>query len=154
MWKPSPQKEEKAAEEEPQLSGSIKLPTGVLEIEELVNLMNALPVDITFVDKDNRVKYFSQGKERVFPRTVSVIGRNVSNCHPPASVHIVEKIVEDLRTGRKDKEDFWLHLGDKFILISYYAVRSENREFLGVLEVTQNIKPIQEITGEKRLVSE
>ncbi len=154
VWKPSPQKEEKAAEEEPQLSGSIKLPTGVLEIEELVNLMNALPVDITFVDKDNRVKYFSQGKERVFPRTVSVIGRNVSNCHPPASVHIVEKIVEDLRTGRKDKEDFWLHLGDKFILISYYAVRSENGEFLGVLEVTQNIKPIQEITGEKRLVSE
>ncbi|MDF2802600.1 MAG: hypothetical protein K0S61_2503 [Anaerocolumna sp.] len=154
-WKPSLQKEEKPSEEDkPELSGNIKLPTGVLEIEELVNIMNALPVDITFVDKDNRVKYFSQGKERVFPRTVSVIGRNVSNCHPPASVHIVEKIVEDLREGRKDKEDFWLHLGDKFILISYYAVRSESGEFLGVLEVTQNIKSIQEITGEKRLVSE
>lgn len=155
VWKPSKEKVEKPAEEvKPELSGSIKLPTGVLEIDELVNVMNALPVDITFVDKNNKVKYFSQGKERVFPRTVSIIGRDVSNCHPPASVHIVEKIVEDLREGRKDKEDFWLHLGDKFILISYYAVRSENGEFLGVLEVTQNIKPIQEITGEKRLVSE
>jgi len=153
-WKPSKQEKNKEVEDEKtELSGTIKLPTGVLEIDELVNVMNALPVDITFVDKENRVKYFSQGKERVFPRTVSVIGRNVSNCHPPASVHIVENIVEDLRSGRKEKEDFWLHLGDKFILISYYAVRSETGEYLGVLEVTQNIKPIQEITGEKRLVA-
>lgn len=152
-WKPKQETPKPVEDEKPELSGTIKLPTGVLDIDELVNVMNALPVDITFVDKDNRVKYFSQGKERVFPRTVSVIGRNVSNCHPPASVHIVENIVEDLRSGRKDKEEFWLHLGDKFILISYYAVRSETGEYLGVLEVTQNIKPIQEITGEKRLVS-
>lgn len=157
QWNPSVSASDAAlpaAAEEAATSGSIKLPTGVLALNELAALLDTLPVDITFVDKDDKVKYFSQAKERVFPRTVSIIGRNVSNCHPPASVHIVEKIVEDLREGRKDSEDFWLHLGDKFILIRYFAVRDPNGEYLGVLEVTQNIQPIQEITGEKRLVSE
>jgi DUF438 domain-containing protein len=66
----------------------------------------------------------------------------------------VEKIVEDLRSGKKDQEDFWINMGGKYILIRYYAVRNEKGEYLGVLEVTQDINPIQEITGEKRLVSE
>lgn len=106
------------------------------------------------MDKDNQVKYFSEGKERTFPRTRAIIGRNVANCHPPASVHIVEKIVEDFRTGKKDNEDFWINMGSKFVLIRYFAVRNEKGEYLGVLEVTQDIKGIQELTGEKRLVSE
>jgi len=106
------------------------------------------------VDKDDTVKYFSQGSERVFPRTKSIIGRKVSNCHPPASVHIVEQLVKDFRDGRKDQEDFWIKMGEKYILIRYFAVRSETGEFMGVLEVTQNIRPIQEITGEKRLVED
>ena len=117
-------------------------------------MLNTLPFDITFVDKDDFVKYFSEGKERTFIRTRSIIGRNVSNCHPPASVHIVEKIVNDFKTGRKDQEDFWIKLGDKFVLIRYYAVRNDKGEYLGVLEVTQDIKEIQQIVGEKRLVSE
>ena len=87
-------------------------------------------------------------------RTKAIIGRDVSNCHPPASVHIVEKIVEDFKNGSKDHEDFWINMGSRFILIRYFAVRNEQKEYLGVLEVTQDIKPIQEITGEKRLVSE
>ena len=111
-------------------------------------------ISATFVDKDDFVKYFSEGKERTFIRTRSIIGRNVSNCHPPASVHIVEKIVNDFKTGRKDQEDFWIKLGDKFVLIRYYAVRNDKGEYLGVLEVTQDIKEIQQIVGEKRLVSE
>ena len=117
-------------------------------------MLDTLPIDITFVDKDDTVKYFSQGAERVFPRTKAIIGRKVSNCHPPASVHIVEKLVEDFRDGRKDQEDFWIKMGDKYILIRYFAVRSEAGEYLGVLEVTQNIRPIQEISGEKRLVED
>ena len=117
-------------------------------------MFNTLPLDITFVDKDGLVKYFSQGKERIFPRTKAVIGREVKNCHPPASVHIVEKIVEDLKTGKKDNEDFWIKMGDKYVFIRYFAVRDEKGEFLGVMEVTQNIKPIQEISGEKRLLSD
>jgi len=134
--------------------GRIKLPTGLFNVEELTAVLNALPFDITFVDKDDIVKYFSEGKERTFPRTKAIIGRNVSNCHPPASVHIVEKIVEDFKNGVKDHEDFWIKMGNKFVLIRYYAVRNEKGEYLGVLEVTQDIKSIQEIQGEKRLVEE
>ncbi len=133
--------------------GSINLPSGVLKVDELIAMLNTLPFDITFVDKDGIVRYFSEGKERIFPRARAVIGRQVSNCHPPASVHIVEQIVEDLRHGRKEHEDFWIKMRDKYVLIRYFAVRNEQGEFLGVLEVSQNIKPIQEITGEKRLVS-
>jgi DUF438 domain-containing protein len=134
--------------------GAITMPTGILETEELTRMLDTLPIDITFVGKDDTVKYFSQGAERVFPRTKAIIGRKVSNCHPPASVHIVEKLVEDFKSGRKDHEDFWIRMGEKYILIRYFAVRSEDGEYLGVLEVTQNIQPIQAIQGEKRLVED
>lgn len=152
-WKPEIEAKEEIKEEmsEP---GSIILPTGVLKVNELVNMLNTLPLDITFVGKDDTVKYFSQSSERIFPRTKTIIGRNVSNCHPPASVHIVEGIVEDLKAGKKEHEDFWIKMGDKYVYIRYFAVRDEKGEYMGVLEVTQNIKPIQEISGEKRLVSE
>lgn len=152
VWKPVEQSAQSAAA--PIAGGDIVLPTGVLKLSELTHLLDTLPIDITFVDKDETVKYFSQGAERVFPRTKAVIGRKVANCHPPASVHVVEKIVEDLKAGRKDHEDFWIKMGGKYILIRYFAVRDEQGDFLGVLEVTQNIQPIQAISGEKRLVSE
>ncbi len=135
-------------------SGDIALPTGFLSATELTHLFNALPVDITFVGKDDTVRYFSQGAERVFPRTKAIIGREVANCHPPASVHIVEGIIADLKSGKKDHEDFWIKMGGKYIYIRYFAVRDEKGEYLGVLEVTQDIASIQQIEGEKRLVSE
>ena len=154
-WNPViPTKDAVVKEEENIQEGLIKLPSGIFTTEQLTCMLNTLPFDITFVDKDDFVKYFSEGKERTFIRTRSIIGRNVSNCHPPASVHIVEKIVNDFKTGRKDQEDFWIKLGDKFVLIRYYAVRNDKGEYLGVLEVTQDIKEIQQIVGEKRLVSE
>lgn len=127
---------------------------GFLTSEELNAMLNTLPLDITFVDKDGAVKYFTQGKERIFARPKTVIGRQVSNCHPPASVHIVEQIVEDLKSGKKEHEDFWIKMGGKYVLIRYFAVRNEKGEFLGVMEFTQDIGPIQDITGEKRLASE
>jgi DUF438 domain-containing protein len=151
-WNPTA-RAKAAVKEEAKEAGVITMPTGLLHTEELIHMLNALPLDITFVDKEDVVKYFSEGEERIFPRTKAVIGRNVSNCHPPASVHIVEQIVADFKSGKKDHEDFWIKMADKYILIRYYAVRNEKKEYLGVLEVTQNIKPIQEITGEKRLVS-
>lgn len=159
-WTPSPVPVSETAETNPappvpvDATGRIILPTGVFTNEELARVLDTLPVDITFVDRDDNVKYFSQSKERIFPRTKSIIGRKVSNCHPPASVHIVEGIVNDFKAGRKDNEDFWIRMGERFVFIRYFAVRNDAGEYLGTLEVTQNIKPIQEITGEKRLVSD
>jgi DUF438 domain-containing protein len=156
-WQPvrvDVEKKLKAEGEQPATEGYIKFPTGMLLPEEINGILNTLPVDITFVDKDGVVKYFSQGKERIFARPKTIIGRKVQNCHPPASVHIVEKIVADLMAGKKDQEDFWLQMGDKYVLIRYFAVRNEAGEYIGTMEVTQDIKPLQEITGEKRLLDE
>lgn len=146
-WKEAPEEAAVKAER-----GEITLPTGHFTIEELTCMLNTLPFDITFVDRKDFVKYFSEGKDRIFARTKTVIGRTVSNCHPPASVHIVEQIVEDFKCGKKDHEDFWIHMGDKLVLIRYFAVRNVSGEYIGVLEVTEDIKGIQAITGEKRLV--
>ncbi len=116
-------------------------------------MLNTLPVDITFVDANDKVKYFSEGTERIFPRPRTVIGREISNCHPPASVHIVENLVADLKSGKKDSEDFWIKMGTKFVYIRYFAVRDDDGQYLGTLEFTQNIKAITELEGEKRLVT-
>lgn len=155
-WNPATEYKKELQEElkDENQEGLVTLPTGVFQIEELVTMLNTLPFDITFVDKNDKVKYFSESQERIFPRTRSVVGRDVSNCHPPQSVHVVEKIVEDFKNGVKDHEDFWINMKDRFVLIRYFAVRNEKKEYLGVLEVTQNIKPIQELTGEKRLLSD
>jgi DUF438 domain-containing protein len=134
--------------------GCVEFDAGCLTPGEINAMLNTLPLDITFVDKDGAVKYFTQGKERIFARPKTIIGRQVQNCHPPASVHIVEKIVEDLKSGRKDHEDFWIRMGEKYVYIRYFAVRNEKGEYLGVIEVTQDIGPIQKITGEKRLLSD
>ncbi len=134
--------------------GRINLPSGSFSIEELTYLLNTLPIDITFVDKNDEVRYFSEGKERIFLRTRDVIGRKVQNCHPPKSVHIVEKILRDFKSGKRDNADFWIKLGEKYVLIRYFAVRNEKGEYLGTLEVTQDIAPIQKITGEKRIYDE
>jgi DUF438 domain-containing protein len=153
-WKPYSKKDVEPVKLKKTEHGTIDLPSGELKVDEMIPMLNALPFDITFVDKDDTVKYFSQNAERIFPRTKSIIGRKVTNCHPPASVHIVEKIVSDFKAGIKDHEDFWIKMGEKYVLIRYFAVRDDDRKYIGTLEVTQNIKPIQDITGEKRLMSE
>lgn len=140
-------------EEESSKDGYVKFDTGILSFEELSRMLDTLPMDVTFIDKNDVVKYFSQSKERIFPRTKAVIGRTVQNCHPPASVHIVNKMLEDFKSGRKENEDFWISMGELYVYIRYFAVRDGNGEYIGTLEVTQNIKPIKEIDGEKRLLS-
>lgn len=137
--------------EEPSNNGYIEFDAGFMSPEEVNAVLNTVPFDITFVDKDGAVKYFTMGKDRIFARPKTVIGRQVSNCHPPASVHVVEKIVKDFMSGKKDHEDFWIRMGPRYALIRYYAIRNDKGEYLGTLEVTQDIAPIQDITGEKRL---
>ena len=130
----------------------IHLPTGVLTAEQFNLIFNHLPVDITYVDENDTVRFYSNPPHRIFPRTPAIIGRKVQFCHPPESVHVVERIVESFRTGEKDVASFWFHMGPKFILINYYAVRNANKEYKGTLEVSQEISDIQSITGDRKLL--
>ena len=130
----------------------IDLGTGVLDLEILQQIFKTLPVDTTFVDKDDVVKFYSEGPDRVFIRTPSVIGRLVENCHPSQSVDKVMKIIESFKNKTLDKAEFWLELGDRLIFIRYFPVRNKAGEYLGVLEVTQDITDIRKIEGEKRLL--
>lgn len=153
-WDKDEQDFEEEEHIEETLSGEIPFDAGTLTNEEVNAILNTVPLDMTFVDKHDKVKYFTQGKERIFDRPHTILGRDVNMCHPPSSVHIVEKIVSDLRSGKKDNEDFWIRMGDMFVYIRYFAVRAKDGEFLGTLEVTQNIKPITELEGEKRLLED
>ncbi len=130
----------------------INLGSGVVTIDQIRLIFNHLPVDITYVDENNKVCFFSTPKERLFPRTNAIIGREVNNCHPHESVHVVEKIVESFRCGEKDKASFWIQMRGKFILIQYFAVRDEKNCYKGVVEVSQEISEIMTLKGEKRLL--
>ncbi|MDW7658925.1 MAG: DUF438 domain-containing protein [Bacillota bacterium] len=143
-----------ASDETPTVPGNgmLHLSSGVLRLEEMVHLLNTLPFDITFVDAEDTVRYFSQGSDRIFARTRAIIGRKVAHCHPPASVHVVETILDDFKMGTRDHADFWIHMGLRYVLIRYFAVRDDEGVYLGTLEVTQDIAPIQAIEGDKRLL--
>ncbi len=129
-----------------------KTETGELNFEQIMLVFNALPVDLTFVDEYSKVKYFTRPKDRIFPRSPAIIGRDVNNCHPPDSVHIVEKIVESFRSGKKDTANFWLNLQGRMVLIQYFALRDSKGCYKGTLEVSQDITDIQKLEGEKRLL--
>ncbi len=134
------------------IDGEVKFDAGSLLPVEINAILNTVPLDMTFVDKDGHVKYFTQGKERIFDRPHTVLGRHVSMCHPPQSVHVVEDIVNSFIDGSKDNEDFYINMGEKFVYIRYFAVRDKEQNYLGTLEVSQDIKPIRALEGEKRLV--
>ena len=123
-----------------------------LEPKTLGAIFDALPVDITFVDDTDTVRYYSKGDERIFRRTPAVIGKKVQNCHPKQSLDKVNQVVADLKSGRKDTAEFWIDLKGRKVYIRYFAVRSKAGNYLGTLEVTQDITDIQKITGQKRLL--
>jgi DUF438 domain-containing protein len=133
---------------------AIVLPTGSIRLTELMPLLNALPADLTFVDAEDRVRYFSEGKSRIFTRTKSVIGRRVQNCHPPQSVDVVEKILASFKEGKRDSYDFWINFHNRLVYIRYLAVRDRDGKYLGTLEVTQDITDIKKLEGERRLIDE
>ncbi|MEM2917637.1 MAG: DUF438 domain-containing protein [Candidatus Bathyarchaeia archaeon] len=130
----------------------LQFETGTLTKEEVEAILNTLPVDITFVDKDDSVKFFSKSEKRIFVRTKAVLGRKVQLCHPQKSVHIVNKILDGFKTGKKDMAEFWIQKDNRLIHIRYFAVRDKNGKYLGTMEVTQDLTDLKKIEGEKRLL--
>lgn len=152
VWKPDEAEAQQATFIQ---SDAIRLSSGAFNMQELEALFIHLPIDITFVDKNDKVRFFSHSPNRVFERNRSVIGRDVRMCHPPGSVHIVEQILEDFKSGKENKAVFWISnfMGNRFVYIEYSAVRNPDGDYLGVVEVTQDITEIKKLEGNQRLLS-
>ena len=152
-WKPA-----ELVEEQPPLRAykrppeAVELDTGSLAPEIINLIFKRLPVDVTFVDENDTVRYYSASAERIFPRSPAIIGRRVQNCHPPASVHMVNRILNAFKEGRRDVAEFWIDMKERFIHIRYFAVRDENGVYRGCLEVSQDVTEIRKLKGEKRLL--
>jgi DUF438 domain-containing protein len=132
---------------------AIQLPTGNLTLEQLTRIFSTLPVDITFVDAEDRVAFFSEGPDRVFARSKAIIGRKVQYCHPPRSVDVVDRILNDFREARQSVAEFWIEFQGRFVHIRYFAVRDPEGHYLGTLEVTQDATHLRALTGERRLLA-
>jgi len=129
----------------------LPLPTGALSLSQLDLLFRALPFDVTYVDENDRVRFYSEG-ERVFPRSPGAIGRDVHNCHPPASVHKVIEILDAFKDGSKDSAEFWIEMGPKFIHIRYFALRDADGAYKGCLEVVHDATHVRSLSGNRRIV--
>lgn len=132
--------------------GAIEFETGAMTKGEIESILDILPIDISFVDKDDTVRYFNKLDKRLFIRTKAVIGLKVQNCHPPKSIDKVNQILSDFRDGKRDVADFWINMKERLVYIRYFAVRDKGNNYLGCLETTQDITDIKKIEGEKRLM--
>ena len=134
------------------VADALALDTGRMTLEQINLMLTHLPVDLTFVDENDRVAYYSEGPERIFPRSPAIIGREVRNCHPPKSVHLVNQILDAFKSGSRDTAEFWIELGGKFIYIRYFAVRDADGYYRGCLEVSQDLTNIRKLEGQQRLL--
>jgi DUF438 domain-containing protein len=132
--------------------GKVKLETGELTAEQINLLLKNLPFDVTFVDENDTVRYYSDTPDRIFPRSPGIIGRAVQNCHPPKSVHIVNNIVQSFKNKTKKVADFWIRMGKLLVYIRYFPIYDQSGSYKGVIEVSQEISAIQKLSGEKRLL--
>ena len=130
----------------------IPLSVGGLPLDYLDRIMKALPFDISFVDANDRVMYYSDSPHRVFPRSPGIIGREVQNCHPPDSVEVVERILDAFRKKEKDKADFWIQMGPKFVYISYKPIYDDAGTYLGTLEMSMDATELRGLEGQRRLL--
>ena len=130
----------------------VKLSTGNLDFAQIDLMLKTLPIDITFVNENDKVVYYSDTEHRIFPRSPGIIGRTVQRCHPPKSVHVVEQILDAFKKGSRDKAEFWIRLKGKVFYIRYFAIRDGSGRYRGTLEVSQDITEIQYLTGEQRLL--
>jgi len=133
--------------------GTIMMPTGHVSVEQLTAVLSTLPLDLTFVDAEDRVAFFSEGPDRIFARSKAIIGRKVQHCHPPRSADTVNKILDDFRAGRQNVAEFWINFQNKFVHIRYFAVRNDEVKYLGTVELTQNLAPLRQLSGERRLLA-
>jgi DUF438 domain-containing protein len=150
QWKPSTESFQQALLVEK--VGSLNLDTGQLSAEQVNLILTHLPIDISFVNENDEVAYYSASPERIFPRSPGVIGRTVQNCHPPKSVGMVEKILSEFKAGTKSVAEFWIQMKGRFILIKYFAVRDASGQYRGCLEVSQDVTEIKKLEGQKRLL--
>ena len=118
----------------------------------LANILDALPVEFSFVDAEDTVQLFNKNGDRIFPRPASVIGRKVQNCHPKKSIDKVQQILDEMKAGKREKAEFWINLGEKKVQIRYFSVRDSDGKYLGCLEVSQDVTEIMKLKGEKRLL--
>lgn len=125
---------------------------GYMTVEQVNLLFKTMPLDLTFVDENDKVIFYNRGEERVFPRSAGIIGREVKFCHPPKSVGTVLKILEEFRKGTKNESSFWINYKERLIYIRYFAVRDADKNYKGVIEMSQDITDIKKIEGEKRLL--
>lgn len=135
------------------VDGKIKMDEGLMTVEQINLMLKFMPIDLTYVDENDRVVFYNRGEDRVFPRSAGVIGREVRFCHPPKSVDTVLRIVEEFRNGTKDEAEFWIRYRGKVVHIRYFAIRDSERNYKGVIELTQDITHIQKLEGEQRLLS-
>ncbi|HES58179.1 MAG TPA: DUF438 domain-containing protein [Firmicutes bacterium] len=134
------------------VTGALPLDTGLLSLERINLLLTHLPVEISYTDEDDIVRYYSATSERVFPRSPGVIGRKVEHCHPPKSVHMVKQILNSFRAGERDVAVFWIDFKDRKIHIRYFAIRDGGGKFKGTMEVIQDVTDIMKLEGERRLL--
>ena len=116
-------------------------------------ILDTLPIEFSFIDHNDTVRIFNKNGDRIFPRPRTVIGRKVQDCHPPKSLHKVQQIIQEMKTGTRDTAEFWIDHRDRKIHIRYLAVRDKQDRYLGCLEASQDITDIQKITGERRLLT-
>ncbi len=126
--------------------------TGSLSFDQLTMVLDALPIDCTYVDENNKVRWFNRPKDRIFPRSPAVIGRDVRNCHPAESVDVVENIIETFRRGEQSEANFWIEMRGKFLYIRYFALRDKDNGYKGVLELSQEVSGIRALEGQRRLL--
>ena len=136
----------------PAPTGIMQFENGNLTKEQLDSLLNTLPVEITFIDENDTVRYFNKPEKIIFVRTKAIIGRKVQNCHPAKSLDTVNKIVESFKTGKKNSAEFWINIGSRIVHIRFFAVRDPQGKYLGTMEVVQDVTDIQKLQGEKRLL--
>lgn len=162
MVKPTPAPQEETKEEQPAQAqpalpvpeGALPMHTGALTLEQIDLMVNHMPIDVTFVDENDEVRYYSRSLERIFARSSAIIGRKVQNCHPPHSIARVQRIVDDFRSGVRDTAEFWIQMQGKFIHIRYFAMRDADGKFRGTLEVSQDVTGIRALSGERRLLDD